>query len=194
MMCQRIGRPPMSTSGLGRNSVSSRRRVPNPPQRTTTFIEGSRQRGADQILLSQLCWTLLNSGLSWRGRHYYDVNQLVLWLLIQVAVGTAVLRPSDCVGFLSLLDRHYARIRGERVVEPGIPLSTQQRPNFLEGCRLMAKTTCRSATKHSAQVQPSLDTSFQVSEALRCCLSVGIKALCFAIFLSGIFQIAGLLK
>src|SRR6266849_3720322 len=27
-MCQRIGRPPISTIGLGRNSVSSRRRVP----------------------------------------------------------------------------------------------------------------------------------------------------------------------
>src|SRR5258707_12284654 len=30
--------------GLGRNSVSSRRRVPNPLQRTTTFITGSLQR------------------------------------------------------------------------------------------------------------------------------------------------------
>src|SRR6266478_866769 len=38
MMCQRMGRPPISTIGLGRNSVSSRRRVPNPPHRTTTFI------------------------------------------------------------------------------------------------------------------------------------------------------------
>src|SRR5260370_24229172 len=44
MMCQRIGRPPISTMGLGRNSVSSRRRVPNPRQRTTTFITGSLQR------------------------------------------------------------------------------------------------------------------------------------------------------
>ena len=37
MMCRRIGRPPISTSGLGRNSVSSRSRVPWPPQRITTF-------------------------------------------------------------------------------------------------------------------------------------------------------------
>src|SRR6266852_3309728 len=44
MMSQRIGRPPISTMGLGRNSVSSRRRVPNPLQRTTTFITGSLQR------------------------------------------------------------------------------------------------------------------------------------------------------
>src|SRR6267143_2999847 len=35
MMCQRIGRPPISTIGLGRTSVSSARRVPNPPQRIT---------------------------------------------------------------------------------------------------------------------------------------------------------------
>src|SRR5277367_2695604 len=38
MMCQRIGRPPSSTSGLGRNSVSSRSRVPRPPHRITTFM------------------------------------------------------------------------------------------------------------------------------------------------------------
>src|SRR5258708_1186004 len=38
MMCQRIGRSPMGTIGLGRNSVSSRKRVPNPPQKMTTFI------------------------------------------------------------------------------------------------------------------------------------------------------------
>src|SRR6185437_8484295 len=38
MMCQRIGRPPISTIGLGRNSVSSRSRVPFPPQRMTAFI------------------------------------------------------------------------------------------------------------------------------------------------------------
>jgi len=33
-----MGRPPISTMGFGRNSVSSRRRVPCPPQRITTFI------------------------------------------------------------------------------------------------------------------------------------------------------------
>ena len=37
-MCQRIGRPPTGTMGLGRYSVSSRNRVPKPPQRMTTFI------------------------------------------------------------------------------------------------------------------------------------------------------------
>src|SRR5215212_2957702 len=36
MMCQRIGRGPISTIGLGRYSVSSRSRVPWPPQRITT--------------------------------------------------------------------------------------------------------------------------------------------------------------
>src|SRR5689334_10176007 len=39
MMCHRIGRPPISTIGFGRNSVSSRNRVPSPPHRMTTFIE-----------------------------------------------------------------------------------------------------------------------------------------------------------
>src|ERR1019366_6737494 len=38
MMCQRIGRPPISTMGLGRYSVSSRNLVPSPPARITTFI------------------------------------------------------------------------------------------------------------------------------------------------------------
>src|SRR2546430_6444626 len=37
-MCQRIGRSPTGTIGLGRNSVSSRKRVPRPPQKMTTFI------------------------------------------------------------------------------------------------------------------------------------------------------------
>src|ERR1035441_7154683 len=39
MMCQRIGRPPTSTMGFGRNSVSSRRRVPKPPHKMTTFTK-----------------------------------------------------------------------------------------------------------------------------------------------------------
>src|SRR5688500_723311 len=34
--CQRIGRPPISTSALGIDSVRSRRRVPRPPQRMAT--------------------------------------------------------------------------------------------------------------------------------------------------------------
>src|ERR1022692_1648550 len=38
MMCQSIGRSPIGTMGLGRNSVSSRSRVPWPPHRITTFM------------------------------------------------------------------------------------------------------------------------------------------------------------
>src|SRR5690349_24687368 len=34
--CQRIGRPPISTSAFGTDSVRSRSRVPRPPQRMTT--------------------------------------------------------------------------------------------------------------------------------------------------------------
>src|SRR6478736_1106789 len=38
MMCQMIGRPPISTIGLGRTCVSSAIRVPLPPARMTTLI------------------------------------------------------------------------------------------------------------------------------------------------------------
>src|SRR5689334_22490457 len=44
MMCHRIGRPPISTSGFGRVSVSSARRVPYPPARMTTFTEAGSYR------------------------------------------------------------------------------------------------------------------------------------------------------
>lgn len=37
-ICHRIGRPPISTIGLGRIVVSSLRRVPRPPARITAFI------------------------------------------------------------------------------------------------------------------------------------------------------------
>src|SRR4051812_10371634 len=39
MMCQRTGRLPISTIGLGRTSVSSESRVPRPPARIRTFID-----------------------------------------------------------------------------------------------------------------------------------------------------------
>src|SRR5580692_6046614 len=38
-MCQRIGRPPISTIGFGRSVVSSESRVPSPPARITAFIQ-----------------------------------------------------------------------------------------------------------------------------------------------------------
>src|SRR5208282_6537853 len=43
IICQRIGRPPISTMGLGRYSVSSRKRVPRPPHSITTFTRFSWQ-------------------------------------------------------------------------------------------------------------------------------------------------------
>src|ERR1700690_1165804 len=43
IMCQRIGRPPISTMGLGRYSVSSRTRGPSPPHSITTFTRLSWQ-------------------------------------------------------------------------------------------------------------------------------------------------------
>src|SRR2546423_11900004 len=38
MTCQRIGRYPMGTIGLGVFSAYSRNRIPRPPQKRTTFI------------------------------------------------------------------------------------------------------------------------------------------------------------
>src|SRR5579872_1420287 len=38
MICQRIGRPPISIIGLGRTAVSSERRLPIPPARMTAFM------------------------------------------------------------------------------------------------------------------------------------------------------------
>src|SRR4051794_36930089 len=53
-MCQRIGRPPISTIGFGRVPVSSLSRVPSPPARITAFIRilllhlgGASRRKAD---------------------------------------------------------------------------------------------------------------------------------------------------
>src|ERR1035438_8113130 len=43
IICHRIGRPPISTMGLGRYSVSSRKRVPRPPHSITTFTRFSWQ-------------------------------------------------------------------------------------------------------------------------------------------------------
>src|SRR5437773_3818334 len=44
MMCQRTGRPPISTIGFGITAVSSVRRVPKPPARMTTFINSPLYR------------------------------------------------------------------------------------------------------------------------------------------------------
>src|SRR5262245_14984179 len=41
-MCQRIGRPPISTIGLGLISVSSLSRVPSPPARMTHFMKPAK--------------------------------------------------------------------------------------------------------------------------------------------------------
>src|SRR5919109_1080024 len=48
MMCHKIGRPPISTIGLGRTSVSSARRVPSPPARMPTFITTSETGPASE--------------------------------------------------------------------------------------------------------------------------------------------------
>lgn len=45
MICERIGRPPISTIGIGRASVSSLRRVPRLPERMTPFMRRWRLLG-----------------------------------------------------------------------------------------------------------------------------------------------------
>ena len=55
MMCQRIGLPPMSTIGFGRNSVSSRIRVPCPPQRMTTFTRPVSALAGYHLRMVRLC-------------------------------------------------------------------------------------------------------------------------------------------
>ena len=43
-MCQSRGRPPTSTMGLGRVTVSSVSRVPRPPARMTAFMPDASER------------------------------------------------------------------------------------------------------------------------------------------------------
>ena len=52
MMCQRIGRPPISTIGFGLVSVSSERREPRPPARMTalTPLDAGRSVAASSLI------------------------------------------------------------------------------------------------------------------------------------------------
>ena len=66
--CQRIGRPPISTSGFGIVWVSSRSRVPRPPQRMTTGSSIGRnatERGASTGV--QVAWLRSSSRPLGRG-------------------------------------------------------------------------------------------------------------------------------
>jgi hypothetical protein len=68
MMCQRIGRPPTSTIGLGRYSVSSRNRVPKPPHKIITCI----------IVEKSLNWLLSDMkpvSVNHRGGHLQSAHQ-----------------------------------------------------------------------------------------------------------------------
>src|ERR1700747_1525407 len=56
MICQRIGRPPISTIGLGFNCVSSERRLPTPPARMATLIF--------IMLGSSMVWAILHDRYS----------------------------------------------------------------------------------------------------------------------------------
>src|SRR4051794_2057419 len=61
MMCQRIGWGPISTMGFGRYSVSSRSRVPLPPQRITTGM-------------SCFAGLLIDDSFALRGGYYLQSN------------------------------------------------------------------------------------------------------------------------
>src|SRR6266581_69228 len=81
MMCQRIGRSPISTIGLGRVSVSSVSREPNPPARMTVFMitpstigntlvhhQRMRRERAEYIIGGTSCLITLTSGLAEKRR------------------------------------------------------------------------------------------------------------------------------
>src|SRR5262245_52432133 len=72
MMCQRIGRPPTSTMGFGRTSVSSANRVPIPPAKMTTFIVPfSRAEVSSSLLV-----TATRCQPSGRARPFRRVNRV----------------------------------------------------------------------------------------------------------------------
>src|SRR5688500_18726033 len=83
MMCQRIGRPPISTMGLGRVSVSSASRVPWPPARITTFIARPPSSRFDQQALA-----------GWQGG---DLNVLLRSKLVQSNLLRPVVSPAVVV-------------------------------------------------------------------------------------------------
>src|ERR1017187_475768 len=85
MMCHRMGRPPTSTMGLGRNSVSSRSRVPKPPHRITTFTT-----------IGPPATTGALSFLRWKGNYSGDTTGLLsriwLWYCCGLKLWSALLK------------------------------------------------------------------------------------------------------
>jgi len=73
-MCHRIGWLPIGTIGLGRNSVSSRNRVPLPPHKMTTFIRISPflsvENGRLLILVRQRKFSMSHRVASGLSLHY----------------------------------------------------------------------------------------------------------------------------
>src|SRR5947208_4321600 len=53
MTCQRIGRPPISTSGFGTGLPSPIIRVPLPPHRMATGVMGGIMRSEDECLCGE---------------------------------------------------------------------------------------------------------------------------------------------
>src|SRR5882757_8268621 len=96
MMCHRMGRSPTGTIGLGRNSVSSRKRVPFPPQRITTFIIRT-QRRAGGVYQRRGCESSVANGTDLRvhdGRQSLELRQGHAHDLVHVVV-TVGGEPAD---------------------------------------------------------------------------------------------------
>ena len=53
MMCQKMGRLPIGTIALGRDSVSSRHWVPFPPHRMTTFLAAAVRQAIQPRLFKE---------------------------------------------------------------------------------------------------------------------------------------------
>src|SRR5690606_25641598 len=86
MMCQRIGLPPTSTIGFGRNVVSSAKRVPKPPARITAFIHSLLLVRADPAGQSRIAPSRapsLRSRLELRGPRRAREGALQLSVVLQ---------------------------------------------------------------------------------------------------------------
>jgi len=123
MMCHKMGRPPISTIGFGRNSVSSRRRVPMPPARITAFTvspfvspalslsavcaQGRKTSILGWLLLSLVTFTQERRGVlqvSHNKAPYSDAAELALAARHEIISMTSVAKASHVASALSVID------------------------------------------------------------------------------------------
>src|ERR1700749_5020834 len=87
-MCHKIGRPPISTIGLGLVALSLIMRVPNPPARITTFIS---------ILLLLGCVIVGVWEKTFKGRQS-TYGPITCWKVARYGVRTGAVVPLTCEG------------------------------------------------------------------------------------------------